>query len=297
MNLIRYVLLFAALALSAASQARDFSKVVIKPLQVSGNVYMLKGAGVSIGVSIGDDGVLMIDDQFAPLSEKIISAIKSLTDQSIKFVINTHWHGDHTGGNESMGKAGAIIVAHENVRERMSTKQFMKVFGRETPASPDVALPVITFSDEMTFHWNGEAIDVIHIDPAHTDGDSIIYFKQANVIHMGDAYFAGRFPFIDTSSGGSITGVIAAAEKVLAMSNDSTKIIPGHGALSNPQELQVYQDMLVDMKARIVALIEAGKSRSETVAAKPSRQYDAEWGKGFMKPDVWVGIVYDSLMK
>ncbi|MCH8960879.1 MAG: MBL fold metallo-hydrolase, partial [Bacteroidetes bacterium] len=211
------------------------------------------------------------------------------------FVVNTHWHFDHTGGNENMGAAGAILVAHENVRARMSVDQFMKAFDRAVPASPPGALPVITFTDAMTFHWNGDDLHVFHVDPAHTDGDAIIHFKGANAVHMGDTYFSGMYPFIDVGSGGSIDGMIAAADEVLALADDATKIIPGHGPLSNKAELHAYRDMLATARDRIHALISEGKSQEEVVAAKPTSDLDAEWGGGFMQPDVWVGIVYASM--
>jgi len=281
-------------ALPATAQ-RDFSKVEIKTTELSGGVFMLSGAGGNIGASVGDDGVFIIDDQFAPLSEKIMAALGELSDQPVSYVINTHWHGDHTGGNENFGASGAVVVAHENVRKRMSTKQFMKAFGREVPAAPDAALPVVTFSENANFYFNETDIQVIHIPTAHTDGDSVVFFTEANVLHMGDTFFNGFFPFIDQSSGGSLDGVIAAAEKALSMVDGDTMIIPGHGPLSKKADLENYLAMLNDVKDAMAPLVSAGKSRKEVVAANPLEEIGKTWGNGFMKTDVFTGIVFDVM--
>lgn len=286
--------LIAASAMQAQAQ-RDFSKVEIKPEAVADNLYLLTGAGGNMALFIGDDGAFMVDDQFAPLSDKILTAVSELTDQPLRFVINTHWHGDHTGGNENMGKAGALIVAHENVRKRMSTEQFTKLWDRTTPASPAAALPVITFTDATTFHWNGDEVRVQHVGPAHTDGDSIIVFKNANVIHMGDTFFNGSYPYVDLSAGGSVNGVIENARRVLELADEQTKIIPGHGPLTDKKGLQQYHDLLVRLRAKIKTLVDAGNTREQVIAAKPTREFDEHYGQGFMKPDIWTGIVYDSL--
>ena len=285
-----------ALTLTAFAQGR-FDSVQIETVKVSENVYMLVGSGGNIGLSIGEDGAFMIDDQFAPLTEKILVAVHKLTDEPVRFLVNTHWHGDHVGGNENMGKAGAIIVAHENVRERMSTENFMEAFNRTVPASPKAALPIVTFADAVTIHWNGDDVHVLHVDPAHTDGDSIIHFRNANVLHMGDTFFKGMYPFIDVSSGGSIDGVIAAADTALTLCNEKTKIIPGHGELADADDLRAYRDVLQAVRDRVRSLVDAGKTRDEVIAAKPSAKFDADWGGGFMQPDVWVGIVYDGMTK
>jgi len=276
---------------------RNFDDVQIQATAVSDGVYMLTGRGGNLGLSVGDDGAFLIDDQFAPLTDKILAAIAGITDKPIKFVINTHWHGDHTGGNENMGKAGATIVDHENARKRLSVDQFSVAFNRTTPASPAGALPVITFADAVNFHWNGENINVFHVAPAHTDGDAIIHFKKANVVHMGDTYFSGVYPYIDVSAGGSVNGLIAGVNQVLAMIDDDTKIIPGHGTLSNKSELREYRNVLETLRDRIAKLVAEGKSKEEVIAAKPTEDYDPKWGGGFMKPDVWVGILYTSLSK
>lgn len=288
--------LFIACLLPFAAGADDrFAKVEISSEKVADGLYMLQGAGGNIAVLVGQDGTFMVDDQYAPLSAKIQKAVAELTDEPLRFVINTHWHADHTGGNEHFGKAPALIVAHENVRKRMSTEQFIETFKRKVEPSPAAALPVITFTDATTFHWNGETVRVQHVDRAHTDGDAIVHFNRANVIHMGDTFFNGNYPFIDLSSGGSVDGVVATMDQVLGMANDKTRIIPGHGPLSDRAELQKQRDMLVELRGRIQKLIEAGNSRADVIAARPTKDYDAECGQGFMKPDLWTGIVYDSL--
>ncbi len=276
---------------------QDYSKVTIKTTKLGENVYMMTGAGGNLGVSVGEDGVFLIDDQFAPLTKKIQEAIGKLSKKPIRFVINTHWHFDHTGGNENLGKAGSIIVAHDNVRQRMSTDQFIKAFNKKVPATAKVGLPSVTFSETTTFHLNNDTIAVSHVPTAHTDGDSFIHFKKANVIHSGDMFFNGLYPFIDTSSKGSIEGMIKGAETMLALADDKTKIIPGHGPLADKAALIKYRDMLKEVSGSVKALVDQGKSRDETIAAKPTAKLDAEWGKGFLKPDVFVGIVYDSLKK
>lgn len=295
----RSILCVTALAIStvvavplAAQQQED---VQIQTVPVAEGVYMLMGRGGNIGVSVGDDGAFLVDDQFAPLTQKIEAAVRALTDHPIRFVINTHWHADHTGGNENLGKAGAIIVAHENVRKRMSVEQFIEAFNSRTPPAPPQALPVITFTDAVTFHWNGDDIRVFHVNPAHTDGDAIIHFTTGNAVHMGDTYFNGTYPFIDVSSGGTLDGMIAAIDRVLGLADGNTKIIPGHGSLSNRAELRTYREMLAEVGRRLRRLIADGKTKAEVVAAKPTRDLDATWGGGFMQPDQWVGLVYDAM--
>jgi glyoxylase-like metal-dependent hydrolase (beta-lactamase superfamily II) len=282
-----------ALAASPALAQQDFSKVEVKAEKVAEGLYMLTGSGGNIGLSVGKSGTYVIDDQYAPLTEKILAAIRAITPDPVRFVVNTHWHGDHTGGNENMGKAGALLVAHENVRRRMSVEQLGAV--RKTPPSPEAALPVVTFTDAVTFHWNGDEIRVYHVPPAHTDGDSIIHFVKGDVVHMGDIFFNGGYPFIDTSSGGRVDGVIEAADRVLAGIGDGTRIIPGHGPLARKADLQAYRDVVKTLRDRIAKLKAEGKSRDEVIAAKPTADHDAKWGGGFMKGDAFTGLAYDSL--
>ncbi len=272
---------------------QDFSNVEIQTTDLGGNVYMLQGRGGNIGVSVGDDGVFVIDDQFAPLSEKIMSAIAELSDKPVSYVLNTHWHGDHTGGNENFGSSGAVIVAHENVRERMSTKQFMVAFGREVPAAPDAALPVVTFTDSVSFHFNDNEIMVQHMPASHTDGDSIVFFSDSNVLHMGDTFFNGFFPFIDQSSGGTLEGLISTIETAVGMANEDTDIIPGHGPLANVGGLKDYLAMLIEVRDQMQPLLESGKSRQEVLEANPLAEIGEAWGNGFIKTDVFTGILYD----
>lgn len=291
--------LVAALTLvftaTPGSAQENFDNVQIQVTDLGGGVYLLMGAGGNIGLSVGDDVTFLVDDQFAPLTEKITAAIAAITDMPVEFLLNTHWHGDHTGGNENLGKAGALIFAHENVRARMSVTQ--NVFGRDVPAAPPVALPVITFNDTTTFHINGQTVYVRHVPNSHTDGDSIVYFREADVLHMADSYFSGMYPFIDVGSGGSIEGMIEAVNVGLELAGPATKIIPGHGPLSNRAELVAYRDMLVSVRDLIAAAIGEGKSKDDIVAAKPSRELDGKWGGVFVKPDNFVQTVFADLSR
>lgn len=279
----------------ALSHAEEQPEVTIKTQQLSDGLYVLFGRGGNIGLSVGDDGTYIIDDQFAPLTPKINQAIDKLTDKPVRFVINTHWHGDHTGGNENFGKAGAVIVAHDNVRERMSAEHVSTFSGRVTPPSPDAALPVMTFDSEISLHLNDDDMRVYHVANAHTDGDAIIYFAKDNVLHMGDTYFNIGYPYIDTGSGGSIDGYIAAVERGLELADDNTQIIPGHGPMSNKKELQEFGDMLKDLRQKVSTLKDKGMSLEEVIAAKPSAEYDAENGQNFIKPKQIVTFIYNSL--
>jgi glyoxylase-like metal-dependent hydrolase (beta-lactamase superfamily II) len=288
--------LAATLALASPALAqRDFSKVEIRATEVAPGIFMLEGAGGNIGLSVGPDGAFMIDDQFAPLSEKITEAIASNSDQKVKFLVNTHWHGDHAGGNEPFRAAGAIVVAHENVRTRL--KEGLKRENDETPPAPDAALPIVTFSDAATFYWNGEEIRVSHPDPAHTDGDAFVYFAKAGVLHMGDVFFSGRYPFIDLESGGSIDGFIAAQEAAYAMISSDARIIPGHGPLSTRADLAASIAMLKDARARIQALVDRGLSEDAAVKAKPLKDLDEKWSWPFITGDDMTRAAYRSLKR
>jgi len=293
---LRRIALAAAFAVTAAF-AQDFSKVEVKSTQLSPTTWMLTGAGGNLGVSAGDDATFLIDDQYGPLTERITAAIAKITAKPVKFVVNTHWHGDHTGGNENLGKAGVVIVAHDNVRKRMGTDQFIELFKMKEPAAPHVALPVVTFADAVTFHLNGDEIQVMHVAPAHTDGDAIVYFSKSNVIHMGDTYFAGMYPFIDTSTGGRIDGMVAACDKALAIANDETKIIPGHGPLSNKAELKAWRDMLAAISVKIHKLVADGRKVDEIIAANPTSDFDAKYGNGFVKPPKFAEMVALNVIK
>jgi len=275
---------------------QDFSAVQIETIPVTDGIYMLVGAGGNLGLSVGDDGVFLVDDQYAPLSEKILAAIAGITDEDVEFVLNTHWHGDHTGGNENLGETGAIIFAHDNVRVRLNTEQFQEILDRRTPPSVPGALPVVTFSDELTFHWNDETIRAFHVEDAHTDGDSIVHFENANVVHMGDTFFHGRYPFIDVDSGGTIDGVITAGYAVLSFANSDTKIIPGHGPLADVEGLQANLEMLKTARDRVQALIDQGMSEAEVVEAAPMAEFDADFEWQFISAERFVRTVYRSLL-
>ncbi len=294
---MKTVLSFLALAFLALPTTAQNQEVEIKVNKLTDHVYMLVGRGGNIGLSVGEDGAFMIDDQYAPLTPKILEAIKTVTDKPVKFLVNTHWHGDHTGGNENMSKEGTIIVAHKNVRARMSVEQFNKDWNRTTPASPKAALPVVTFSEDLTIHLNGEDIMIFHVHNAHTDGDAMVYFTQSNVLHMGDTYFQGKYPFIDLNSGGSIEGYINASKKALMLINDETIIIPGHRDQSNKKELQGYVSMLEELKASVSEAIAQGKSEEEvTNDTSLTKKYDdADYGSWFIKPNVMRRTLYRSL--
>lgn len=284
--------ILAALAAPAAAQVWD--KVEIKAERLAPGVAVLFGAGGNIGLSYGEDGNVVVDDQFAPLTEKIAAAIAGLDPDPVRFVINTHWHSDHTGGNENFGKRGAVILAHDNVRARMSTDQFMAAIDERVPASPKGALPVVTFADGVTLHLNGDTLHVIHVANAHTDGDSLVHWQKANVLHMGDTFFhETSFPFIDRDSSGSIDGLIAAVDRGLALSDAATRIIPGHGKMATRAELEAYRAMLADIRAKVAAGIAANRTLDQIKASAPTASYGMP--NGFIKPDQFVEFVYNSL--
>lgn len=272
--------------------AQGFDDVTIETIQVSEHVYMLLGAGGNIGVSIGDDGVFVIDDQFAPLTAKIEAAITALSDKPIKFLVNTHHHGDHTGGNENMHKLGATIIAHDNVRHRLETTP-----KRDKSMQPKEALPIITFNDELNIHINGEKVSVFHAEHAHTDGDALLYFTESNVLHTGDTYFKGRYPYIDLNSGGSVHGYIDAVKLGLKTINEDTKIIPGHGSVSNKAEYETFLNMLETLKTLILAEIEAGKTEDDVVnnEALTITYDDLDYGSGFINSEKIRRTFYVSL--
>ncbi|WP_047548176.1 MBL fold metallo-hydrolase [Psychroserpens sp. Hel_I_66] len=274
------------------ASAQRFDDVTIETVKVSDHVYMLLGAGGNIGVSIGEDGVFMIDDQFAPLTEKIHTAIKALSDKDIKFLANTHHHGDHTGGNENMQQLGATIIAHDNVRQRLETTP-----KRDGTSEAKAALPIITFNDELCLYINGEKIGVFHADNAHTDGDVLLYFTKSNVLHTGDTYFKGRYPYIDLDSGGSVDGYINAVKLGLQFIDEDTKVIPGHGSLSNKDEYQSFLKMLEYLKTNISEEIKAGKTEDDVAKNEAlTKMYDdLDYGTGFINSEKIRRTFYLSL--
>ena len=290
------VLLAAPLA---RAQMGDPTKVTLKTTPVTGNITVVEGAngfsGGNVAVSVGDDGVLVVDDALEPISAKLRTAVAGLSKKPVRFVINTHVHGDHTGGNAMLGGAGAVIVAHYNVRKRLSGEQFMEFMSikKTIPPAPAAALPVVTFNDDLTFFFNGDEIHIVHVAPAHTDGDAIIHFKKANVLHMGDTFCAG-YPIVDKSSGGSYEGFLAAAEKGLAIADDATKIIPGHGPVMTKADLVAWRDMLVKVRERVASLAAQKKSLDEIKAAKVTAEFDAKH-TGMVPPDMLVETVYKEL--
>jgi glyoxylase-like metal-dependent hydrolase (beta-lactamase superfamily II) len=280
---------------ATAQNPPDFSQVTVKVVPVAPGVYMLEGMGGNIGLSVGKDDAFIIDDQYAPLSAKIKAAVATVTPKPVRFVVNTHWHFDHVGGNEALAGSGAIIFAHENTRRRMSSEQFISALNRRVPASPVAALPVITFSDTITFYTNDDTVRTFHVANAHTDGDAIIFFQKANVVHMGDTFFNGRYPLIDLSTGGSLVGMIAAANQGLAMSNASTRFIPGHGPLASRADLVRYRDMLLAVRERVTRLISQHRTLKQILDAKPLADFDSQLGNGTIKPEQFLTIVYESL--
>ncbi|MBI2993600.1 MAG: MBL fold metallo-hydrolase [Gammaproteobacteria bacterium] len=289
-------ILLGMVAGPATAQEEDrFKNVQIETIQVAEGVYMLVGEGGNIGVSAGEDGVFLIDDQFAPLTGKIKAAVAKISDKPVRFVLNTHWHGDHTGGNENLGKEGVVIVAHDNVFSRMAKENFMEAFNLRVPPAPKAALPVISFNDTVTFHLNSEEIHTRHYARAHTDGDSVVHFRGRNVVHTGDIFFNQSYPLIDVSSGGSIDGVIASVKDLLTWIDGKAKIIPGHGPLADRKALEGYLEFLTTVRARIGDLIDEGRTLEEAVAARPLADFDATLGKGFLTTDRFVEIIYKGL--
>lgn len=286
------LMLFAVCVVNAQG---NFDSVRIEPVKIKDNIYMLKGSGGNIGVLTGTDGVLMIDDQFAPLSEKIKNAVNDLHSGDIRFLINTHVHGDHTGGNENFKKMGATIVAHDLVLDRMTKEE---VNGNRTnPPRDKDAWPVITFSKSVNFHFDGEDIEVIHLSNAHTDGDAVIHFKQSNVYHTGDVFVRYGYPFIDISRGGSIDGFIAALDDLLGMMDDQSKVIPGHGEPGTKQDVKIFRDKIKDMRDQVVEALKKGK-KTEDIASLPiATKYDSEWGGGFVKGKDFALMIAENYTK
>ncbi|MEN8141675.1 MAG: MBL fold metallo-hydrolase [Thermodesulfobacteriota bacterium] len=288
-------ILIALAGAPAPAPAGQADEVVVKAIPVTKQIFMISGDGGNIGLFIGADGTFLIDDQYAPLTEKIIAAIKSVGGDMPKFLLNTHYHADHTGGNEKLGGSGALIFSHDNVRQRLKSGAFIAAFAKKIEPLAQEGLPVVTFTEEITFHLNNDTVQVIHAPQAHTDGDSFIHFKKANVIHAGDLFFNGFYPFIDVDHGGSLAGTIKGVDQLLALSDNKTKIIAGHGPMGNKAQLKKYRQMLATAYDRLAKLKAAGKSAQEAAAAKPLADLEAEWGDGLFPGERWIEIIYSGI--
>ncbi len=292
---MKKLLLILLLLPFLASAQRDWRKIEVKNNPVKGNISFLTGSGGNIGVLHGPEGIMIIDDQFAPLSDKISETIGAFADGDLKYVLNTHYHGDHTGGNENFKNAGATIVGHDNVRSRMQTDFNDEVLKRQVVAKSEGFWPGITFSTDLTFHFNEEEVQLIYVADAHTDGDALVYFKTSNVIHAGDAFVRYGYPFIDVAGGGSIDGMIDAQKKILEISNEDTKIIPGHGALATTKEVEELLTMLEETKEIVVKAKDGGKSLEDLIPEKPFAAYHDRWNGNFISSDLFVQLIYESL--
>ena len=294
-RLVLFAVVLGAVSAPLAAQ-QDFSNVRIRTERLTDNLYVLMGSGGNIGLSVGEDGPFVVDDQFAPLTDKIKAAIGALSDQNVSWVMNTHWHGDHTGGNENFGDGGAFIVAHDNVYRRLNPAEFRELVGERSAQMPAAGLPVVTFDHTMTFHWNGEDLRIFHVEHAHTDGDAVVHFQKGDVVHMGDTFFNGFYPFIDIGSGGNVNGMIHAAEVVLSFATSGTKIIPGHGPVSDVAGLRSFRDMLQTVRDNVLTMVNDGASEEEVVASNPTAEFDEVWAA---RGDEWTGrfvvSVYQSL--
>lgn len=292
-KLLPLILVFFWFSVQSAVSKEE---VKIKSTKLTDQIYMLTdGMAGNMGVFIGPDGTFLIDDQFAPLTEKIIAEVKALGGEVPRFLLNTHYHGDHTGGNENLGQAGTLIVSHDNVRERLQDGAFIREFNMKIEPVAPAGLPVVTFSEDISFHLNGDRVQAIHVPYSHTDGDAIIHFVEANVIHAGDLIFSGFYPFIDVDHGGSIRGVIEGCKLILTLADDSTKIIPGHGPLTNRVELSGYVEMLETAYDRLGKLKAEGKTAQEAIEAQPLADLEEEWGDGIFNGDKWIEIIYPGV--
>jgi cyclase len=292
---MRPLLFLAALLATTGSISAQEKKVEFSTFQLSDTIYMLRGRGGNVGISSGEDGLYIIDDQVQPVTSQLLQAIGKISDKPIRFIINTHYHADHTGGNETIGKSGALIIAHDNIHKRMTTEQVSIFMKNTTPPYAKDALPVVTFNDQISLHFNGETATAYHVAHGHTDGDSIIHFPASNVIHMGDMYFNTLYPYVDLDAGGSIQGMVHAADLALSLADDGTRIIPGHGPLGVTEDLRTYRDYLIKASANVQTLIDEKLSLQQIIAAQPTAEWDEDLGKTWITPAQFVTFIYNSL--
>ncbi|MHC4944243.1 MAG: MBL fold metallo-hydrolase [Planctomycetota bacterium] len=298
MRLFSSFLVLIVIVQAVPAQAQNLDKIKIETIKLSEDVYMLASkAGGNLCASIGEDGIFLVDSEYAGLNDKVRAALEEISEKPVKFVFNTHWHFDHVGGNESFAKGGGRIVAHENVRMRMAEDRHIGVIDVDVPASPDAALPVLTFTDTITFHLENETIKAFHPENAHTDGDGVVVFHESDVIHTGDIVFFPGYPFIDVTNGGNINGVIAAVDAILERCSDNTRIIPGHGPLMSKADLESYGKMLRAFRDVIAREMAAGKDLETIQAERPTKTLDEKWGRGSFPPDKFRSIVFLSLDK
>jgi glyoxylase-like metal-dependent hydrolase (beta-lactamase superfamily II) len=275
-----------------APSATIDQKTPLKVQQVRPGLHVLAGQGGNVAAWTGPDGTVLVDDSLAQAAPQLAEAVAKIAPGPIRFVIITHWHPDHVGGSEALGRAGAVLIAHDSVRSRMSVAQHVAAYDLKVPASPKAALPIATFTESLSLHMNGDDLEAVHVGTAHTDGDAIVWWDKANAVHLGDLYYAGGYPFIDLGSGGSLAGVVAAIEQVLARADAKTVVIPGHGAVSGRAELAAYRDMLVAAGRRVRQLVEDGSSEEQILASRPTAEFDERYGKGAVDPDRFVRILY-----
>lgn len=286
---------FLAWAGVAAAQQTDFSKIQVKTIDLGHRTYMLEGAGGNVTIAVGDDGVIMVDSEFAPMHEKLKAAIAAVTNQPVHYLVNTHFHGDHSGGDKAFAEEGAIVVAQLNVKKRLAAGTVDGLRGRKTPAVTGDALPAKTYRNALTLKVRGRSAQLHHPDNAHTDGDTYVWFADANVLATGDTVTLGRYPNIDFANGGNIKGMIRATDLYLKLANDETKIVPGHGPLGDKKAVVAYRAMLIETRGRVAKLINAGKSELEAVAARPFADLDAKVGANEQQSANFVRVIYHSL--
>jgi glyoxylase-like metal-dependent hydrolase (beta-lactamase superfamily II) len=286
-----YALAPDAVHAQAPHQAAD-AMAPIKAQQVRPGLSVLSGQGGNVAAWTGPDGIVLVDDSLTPAESQLVEAVAKIAPGPIRFVVITHWHPDHAGGNEALGKAGAVLIAQDNARSRMGEAQHVEAYDLTVPPSPKAALPILTFADSLSLHLNGDHLQAIHVANAHTDGDAIVWWDKANAVHLGDLFYAGGYPFIDLGSGGSLAGVVAAIEQVLARADAKTVVIPGHGPVSGRAELAAYRDMLVAVGRRVRQLVEDGTSEQQILASHPTAEFDERYGKGAVDPDRFVKMLY-----